>query len=103
MHNFTPAQDIVVSFEKASPRDSNWPEYWVATQITGTPQEKLPAIQVSASGFMVIHYFTPENTDQGIFWAGSRNNHLNYGQYGGDTVYLKRVYTSDGGKSWMTY
>jgi hypothetical protein len=102
VHNFSNNQDIVVLFQKYPPRDPNWPNYWVATQVTGTPQTTIPAIQMMAGGYTAIHYFQ-DSMDQSISWAGTGNNYLNYGQYGGDMVYLKRVYSNDGGKTWSTY
>jgi len=104
MHNLASNEDIIILLQKYPPRDSNWPNYWASTQITGKGQlAKIPAIQANASSsFMMIHYFSPENTDQSISWVGNDKNYLNYGQYGGDIVYLKRVYSNDG-KSWSTY
>ena len=109
MHNLTDNEDIIILLQKYPPRDSNWPNYWASTQITGKAQSsKIPAIQANASSsFMMIHYFSPENVDQSISWVmNDKNvndkNYLNYGQYGGDTVYLKRVYSNDG-KNWSTY
>ena len=105
VHNFSNNQEIIVLFQKYPARDANWPNYWAATQVTGTPEKtKLPAIQMMAGGYMGIHYFS-DTVDQGISWASgpSAANYLNYGQYGGDTVYLKRVYSNDGGKTWSTY
>jgi len=105
MHNLTNNEDIIILLQKYPPRDSNWPNHWASTQITGKGQRaKIPAIQANASSsFMMIHYFSPENTDQSISWVGNDKNYLNYGQYGGDIVYLKRVYSNDNGKSWSTY
>lgn len=104
MHNLTDNENIIILLQKYPPRDSNWPNYWASTQITGKGQlAKIPAIQANASSsFMMIHYFSPENTDQSISWVGDNKNYLNYGQYGGDTVYLKRVYSNDG-ENWSTY
>ena len=109
MHNLTNNEDIIILLQKYPPRDSNWPNYWASTQITGKGQlAKIPAIQANASSsFMMIHYFSPENVDQSISWVmNDKNvndkNYLNYGQYGGDTVYLKRVYSNDG-ENWSTY
>ena len=111
MHNLTDNEDIIILLQKYPPRDSNWPNYWASTQITGKGQRaKIPAIQANASSsFMMIHYFSPENTDQSISWVknykngNDHKNYLNYGQYGGDIVYLKRVYSNDNGNKWSTY
>ena len=109
MHNLTNNEDIIILLQKYPPRDSNWPNYWASTQITGKGQlAKIPAIQANASSsFMMIHYFSPENVDQSNSWVMkdknvNDKNYLNYGQYGGDTVYLKRVYSNDG-ENWSTY
>ena len=107
-HNLKDNQDAIFLYQKMNnplgQLDKQfWPHYWGAVQQMSGEQENLdmvPSLKQNDGGFTSIHFFNNAG-DNGLYWGNDKYTHLNFGVYGGDVVYLRRVYFDNG--VWKTY
>lgn len=107
-HNLKDNQDAIFLYQKMNNPLGQidkqfWPNYWGAVKQMSGQQENLdmvPSLKQNDSGFTSIHFFNNAG-DSGLYWGDDKYTHLNLGVYGGDTVYLHRVYFEDG--VWKNY